>query len=500
MSIFLVLLLVILLILHIIVKVFLNRRRAEKLLKQLPDFKALPSVPLLGSALLFKNTSPDGVQRTLVDFHRQYGKNLLLQELCNGFKLLVSEPRVVEQVIQAKTIRKPSFYDFFKPWLGISTVIACGQQWSIRRKLIDPVFNYKMLEDFLEVMIAHSDVLVATLAPYVGGDDFDIYNPIRYCTMDIICETAMGVQLHCQSNPTGQFIAATDELIDLIHKRVFDPLRGHSWVYPLTSAGRRMRKMVKVLHKFTDDVVRERKLLRCNGAPRRTTVLDMLLETRPNGHPFPEDDIRGEVGTFMFAGHETTTSCLSFALYYLSRYPVVQQKVYDEIGTVYAGAGDLRKVPLSYASLNELRYLDLVIKETLRISPPAPMVGRCSAGDMIIDGIPIPAGTEVMLNIFVMQTDPEFFPEPDVFCPERFAGQNNDSTGTQIMPYSYIPFSAGLRSCMGQRYAMIEMKTVLVKLLIHYRVLPSSEEKVLKVKADITLKPHGGAFIKLLPR
>ncbi|ETN65474.1 cytochrome P450 [Anopheles darlingi] len=492
-------------------RVFRNRVRVARLLKRLPAFKPLPAIPLLGSALLFKDTSPDGVLRTLVDCHRRYGKNLLLQVLCNEYKLLVSEPRVVEQVIQAKTIQKAPFYAFLKPWLGMSTVVSSGQQWSNRRKLINPAFHYKMLEDFLDVMVAQSDVLVTKLAAHVGGDDFDVYLPLRYCAMDIICETAMGIQLHCQSNPTGQIISATEEIIDLVHKRVFDPVRGHTWVYPFTHAGHRTRKTVEVLHNFTNSVIRERRQYLLDLARQhdgegekpvhKMTFLDLLLETQIDGKPLPEDDIRGEVSTFMFAGHETTTSCLSFVLYYLSRYPEVQQKVYDEIKTIHSEVGDLRNARLTYTSSQELRYLEMVIKETLRLNPSAPMVGRSSCGDMVIDGVTIPAGTEVMLQIYVMQTDPDNFPEPDKFIPERFAESASDDIGFgRMIPYSFIPFSAGSRSCIGQRYAMLEMKTILVKLLTHYRVLASSAKQELRVKADLTLKPYGGAFIKLVER
>ncbi|XP_053667647.1 probable cytochrome P450 4d14 [Anopheles marshallii] len=483
-------------------KVFRNRRRAAALLKQLPHFRTLPSVPLVGSAYLFLHTTSDGVLRTMVDCHNRYGKNLVMQELCNEFKLLTSDPRVIEQVIQAKTIIKPNFYRFLQSWIGISSVLTSGTHWTTRRKVINPAFHLKMLQDFLGTMITQTDILVVKLAPLVGDRDINIYEPVQYCAMDIICETAMGVRLECQSNPKVQFVKATEAMIDLVYKRVFNPLLTNDTVYACTNAGRRHRDALQVIHQFTDSVIRER-VKRIKDAPARAsrdeenrtckmTFLDLLLENRHDGEePLTDNDIRGEVDTFMFAGHETISSCVSFALYYLSRNPDCQQRLYEEIVASY-GTGEIGSADLTYSSLVDLKYAELVIKETLRLNPSVPMIGRLSAGDMVIDGVTIPAGTEVMLNIYVMQNDPDCYPDPHQFRPERFA--------EEPQPFTYLPFSTGIRSCIGQRFAMLEMKTMLVKLLSRYRLLPCEEENALQVKADLTLKPFRGAFVKIVER
>uniref|UniRef100_A0A182Q668 Uncharacterized protein n=1 Tax=Anopheles farauti TaxID=69004 RepID=A0A182Q668_9DIPT len=482
-------------------KVIWNRWRVRLLLKQLPLFRPLPSVPLLGSAHLFRDTTPDGILRTLVNCHRQYGKNLLLQELCNGFKLLTSDPRVIEQVMQSKTIVKPHYYRFLKPWIGVSSVVASGERWAARRKIINPAFHYKMLDEFLGTMVNQADVLVAKLAPHADGTDLDVNAPVRHCAMDVIGETAMGVQLQCQTNPPCQFVEATEHMTDLIFKRVFNPFLANDWIFACTSSGRRQRMAGRIINQFTSSVIRERRArntasaaVRARDEENRTCklpFLDLLLETHLDGRPPTDDEIRGEVDTFMFAGHDTITACASFALYYLSREPDVQQRLYDELMAVY-GTDDLGPIRLTCASLAELKYTELVIKETLRLTPSVPTIGRLSVGDMFIDGVQIPPGTEVMFNIFVLQNDPDHFPDPAQFRPERFV---NDPS-----PYSYLPFSLGVRSCIGQRYAMMEIKTILAKMVSRYRLLPCEEQNKLQLKADLTLKPFRGAFIKLLHR
>uniref|UniRef100_A0A182K4T0 Cytochrome P450 n=1 Tax=Anopheles christyi TaxID=43041 RepID=A0A182K4T0_9DIPT len=488
-------------VLYIVQKALRNRRRAEALLKQLPIFRALPSVPLVGSAHLFLDTSPDGTLRTIVDCHRRYGKNLLLQELCNEFKLLTCDPRVIEQVLQAKTVVKSNFYRFLRPWLGMSSVVACGPHWHNRRKVINPAFHYKMLQGFLPTMDAQAAVLVEKLAVHVGGPDTDVYEPLRYFAMDIICETAMGVRLQCQSNPNLQFVKDSEELMELIYKRIFNPLLSSDWLYACTRAARRAKATIKALHQFTHSVIRERVkqmqegLMQRHGPEdRRSTFLDLLLQTRLEGDAalLSDDDVSGEVNTFMFAGHETVASCASFALYYLSRAPDVQQRLYEEIVSV-CDVTDVTGDALTYGMLMDLKYTELVIRETLRLNPSVPMIGRLAAGDMIIDGVTIPTGTEVMVNIYVMQNDPQqYHPDADQFRPERFL--------QEPQPYSYLPFSTGVRSCIGQRFAMLEMKTVLVRLLSRFRFVACGQENALQVAANLTLKPNRGAFVKLVDR
>ncbi|XP_058117982.1 cytochrome P450 4d2-like [Anopheles ziemanni] len=487
--------------LAIVLKVTIKCREVANLLKKLPNFRAVPSLPLLGSALLFRDTTPDGIVRTMTKFHRQYGKNLLLQELGNEFKLLTIDPRVIEQVMQTRNIKKTKLYRFLSPWIGNSSVSLDGERWLTRRKIISPVFHYKMLNDFILTMVAQADVLVEKLRGNVGGSDFDIYLPVRYCTMDVIYETALGIKLQSQLNPNVQHVEATDEFLDLVHKRIFNPLMRSNFIYSFTKAGQRQKEIVKVLNNFMDTVIQERKhndnaaLESIEGnRSTRMTFLDLLLQTRYDGEPMPDEEIRGEVNTFMFAGHETITSCVSFALYYLSRNPTIQQKLYDEIVSVYGADGNVRSATITHASLQQLKYMEMVIKETLRMSPSVPFIGRTSAGDMTVNGVVIPAETEVLINIYIMHNDPDQYPEPDRFLPERFENEDGKTT------FSYLPFSAGIRSCVGQRFATLEMKTILIKLLANYRMLSCKQENELQFKSDLTLKPLKGAFMQILER
>lgn len=145
----------------------------------------------------------------------------------------------------------------------------------------------------------------------------------------------------------------------------------------------------------------------------------------------------------MFEGHDTTTSAVAFTFYHLSRNQEVQQKVLDEIVAVL-GASDKNSY-LDYKILQELKYLEMVIKESMRITPPVPMIGRELTEPTILHGVTVPAGTTINIPVYAMHHADDVFPEPEKFDPERFTLEEIQKRN----PYAYIPFSAGPRNCIG---------------------------------------------------
>ncbi|XP_049535222.1 probable cytochrome P450 4d14 [Anopheles darlingi] len=471
---------------RVLVKVMRNRATVARLQKLFPKFMCVPAIPVLGSAYLFKDPTRAGIFKTFVRFCKVYGRNLITQGLFNDPSLQISDPAVIEQVMLAKTIEKSTSYEFLMPWVGSGLITSIGAKWDQRRKVITPAFHFKMLEDFLVIMNHQADVLIKKLTAHVGGPDFDICDHVTYCALDIISESAMGVKLNTQHNPHTEYVEAVQELSDIMFKRMFSLARDYKWVFRLQKASRRQNVLMKVVHDFAQLVINERKKQLQNererlltnqeleetdvDGKRRMTLLDLLLNVTIDGKPLSDTDIREEVDTFMFAGYETTNLGISNACYHLSRNPAIQQKVYEEIQEIVGP--DAARIELTNSTLQDLRYLDLVIKETLRITPSVPIIGRRSAGDMTIDGVPVPKGMEFVILIYALHNDPEFYPEPERFDPERFS----EEAQAARPPYSYIPFSVGARNCIGQRYAMLEIKTVLVKVLANYRLLPCEDK------------------------
>lgn len=229
---------------------------------------------------------------------------------------------------------------------------------------------------------------------------------------------------------------------------MFDFVRRFDFIYRFTEMYQREIKTLKVLHDFTDSVIRARrdKLLSAEnskkeqsadtGIKKRMALLDILLQATVEGVPLSNMDIREEVDTFMFEGHDTTTSGIAFCLYNIAKYPDIQKKIFEEIQNEI---GKDEKV-LTLNILNKLHYLELVIKESLRLYPSVPYYARKLGEDTTIGSYTFPKGANFTISPYLMGRDPKIFPDPLAFVPERF---DVETTADKVNPYAYVPFSAG---------------------------------------------------------
>ncbi|GFY49234.1 cytochrome P450 4C1 [Trichonephila inaurata madagascariensis] len=256
------------------------------------------------------------------------------------------------------------------------------------------------------------------------------------------------------------------------------------WLFPdfifkWTAHGRSYNANIRLVKELTRKVIKEKKsdmVMRSkdgiteplpngnlNHRKKRKAFLELLLEHHLKDPSFTEEDIGIEVDTFMFAGHDTTAMALSWALYYLGQNPEIQQKVHEELQGIFEDDIDRNIVR---EDLTKMKYLECVIKESLRLCPSVPFIAReCNEPFRILD-YTVPSGTLCLILICELHLDPESFPEPEKFIPERFFPENRIGRH----PYAYVPFSAGPRNCIGQKFAMFEEKIVLANILRKLRV------------------------------
>ena len=238
----------------------------------------------------------------------------------------------------------------------------------------------------------------------------------------------------------------------ILHKQSFSFWQRLNIFFSYTEAGRARDAALKILHDETNRVIKLRRqmLMDANigtmndvnkshesneiGQRRRFAFLDMLLISQMEGNGLTDTEIREEVDTFMFEGHDTTSSALAFALYLLSQHADVQQKAYEE---ALAMEGDEKET---------MRYLEAVIKETLRIYPSVPFFSRKVSEDLQIGNITVPKGAAVSTLAYMIHRDEVNFPNPEKFDPERFMGNSED-----MHPFAFVAFSAGPRNCIGKQ-------------------------------------------------
>ncbi|CAO2630599.1 Cytochrome P450 3A31 [Lemmus lemmus] len=172
---------------------------------------------------------------------------------------------------------------------------------------------------------------------------------------------------------------------------------------------------------------------------------------------------------FIFGGYETSSNTLAFALYLLATHPDIQKTLQDKIDVAFPN-----KAPPNYDKVMEMEYLDMVLNETLRLYTIFHRLERVCKQDVKMDGVFIPKGSIVMIPIFSLHRDPQYWPEPEEFRPERFSKENKGS----IDPYVYMPFGNGPRNCIGMRFALMNMKLALTKVLQNFSFQPCKETQV----------------------
>jgi cytochrome P450 len=215
-------------------------------------------------------------------------------------------------------------------------------------------------------------------------------------------------------------------------------------------------------------------------------VLTALVTARDeDGSRLSARQVRDQIVMLLAAGHETTAHALTWALYLLARHPAALQRVLAEQRAVLGGQ------PPDPTTLGALRYLEMVLKETLRLYPPGWAGPRVTATAIEYDGYRIPAGTYVVYSQWLSHRLPEIYPDPEAFRPERFDPEHGDP----LPPYAYVPFGGGARLCIGMAFALQEMKIVLSALLAAWRLDLVPGQRIVPTPA-VTLLPRHGIYVR----
>ncbi|XP_045904160.1 cytochrome P450 4V2 [Micropterus dolomieu] len=471
------------------------------------EMKPIPQVegtyPFIGNALQFK-TNAGEFFRQIQDYTREFRDAPLLKLWIGPIPFVVLfHAETVETVLTNPVhMEKAYAYKFLHPWLGTGLLTSTGPKWRQRRKMLTPTFHFSILTDFLEVMNEQAEILVEKLEKQAGEGQFNCFNHITLCALDIICETAMGKKIYAQSNSDSIYVKSVYKMSDILSRRQRTPWFWSDFVYNYFGDGREHDKILEILHSFTYNVIRERaeKISYTesesdsdHGAKKRHAFLDMLLKTTDeDGNRMSHQDIQEEVDTFMFRGHDTTAASMNWALHLLGSHPEVHSKVQQELQEVF-GTSDRH---VTTEDLKKLKYLECTIKEALRLFPSVPFFARSIGEDCHINGFKVPKGANAIVITYALHRDPRYYPEPEEFRPERFLPEN--SVGRP--PYAYIPFSAGLRNCIGQRFALMEEKVILASILRKFNVEACQKREDLQPLGELILRPEKGIWIKLEKR
>ncbi|CAJ0587497.1 unnamed protein product, partial [Mesorhabditis spiculigera] len=418
---------------------------------------------------------------------QQQGHNVMRANFAHEVFIIPINGEAIKPIIDSKEeITKGLGYDEIKEWLGLGLLLSDGSKWQHRRRLITPTFHFRHLENYVKTFNNHSKVF-AEVVSELNGAEFDAMPYVKRCALDVICDSAMGTCVNVQRNPSHPFLVA---LRDFLWVTTEKALKAQNWFYPyyyFSGNKKTYDVSLDVLHTFTKKVIAERKERRAKGdktTGNETNFLDMLLEVYDAGE-IDDEGVREEVDTFMFEGHDTTSSGVAWAVWCLAKHPEVQQKLYQEICDI-AGSGD---EPITTEHLKEMTYLDQVVKEVFRLYAPVPQVNRRLQGDFKSGDYIFPKGAIVTIAPIILARNRSIWGDDVLkFDPERFSPERE----VKRHAFDYIPFSAGPRNCIGQRFALLEAKVMICWMIRSFELSATRPFDSLRTGSEAVLTPLDG--------
>ncbi|XP_046467757.1 cytochrome P450 4C1-like isoform X1 [Neodiprion pinetum] len=452
-----------------------------------------PALPLIGNALKFACNGDELLNR-IIEVSRPYDNPF---RVWMGPKLVVvvKNPRDVEVVMNSKiTSHKPYEYRFLASYLGPGIVTESGSIHRAHRKVIMPLVSGKSLNAYIDCFDRQSRRCVECLAGKVGEGEFDVMHYMDDCTLDMVLETVMGTPGTAQHGGYKGLINCCATAIALAHERTMKVWLYPDWLYTRTTSGRQFASAMGVLQKFAATLVARKKNVRHepkidnDGSDKlRTAVLDQLIAHNDETDEMDDTRLRDAISNIWMPAQDPTALSCSFLFMMLGMHPEVQDKVRAEVNEI-VGNEDM-----TMEKISRLTYLESVIKETIRLFPVGPVILRESTADFEFETCSVPKGCTLAVILYEIHRDPKYWTDPEKFNPDRFTPENSANRH----PYAFIPFSGGMRGCVGRQYAMVLVKTLAARIVQKYKIGCDGSLDTLRLKAGVSIRSIDGYRVSI---
>lgn len=421
---------------------------------------------------------------TMGEIQQQYGDIVRLRFIGNLYAYMFYHPDYFKYILvdNNKNYTKmptPSFV-IMEPLVGKGLLTSDGDFWLRQRRLAQPAFHRKRLADFGRIMTTATSNMLDQWRP---NQTFDIQAAMNLLTLEIVGKTLFGVDL---TQDGGRIYDAVDVAGRSIIKLTTNPLGILALRVPFLPITRKYYGAVSEIDEVITRIIAERR-----GDERDhgdLLSMFMLAEDEETGERMNDKQLRDEVQTMVLAGHETTALLLTWVFYLLAKHPEVHERVMAEIDAVVGS----RTVTMD--DMRELTYIDQVLNETMRLYPPAYTMARfCNEAD-VIGGYDIGRNSVISMPTYYLHRHPEFWPDAEQFDPERFSAEKTANRHR----FAFLPFGAGPRQCIGNRFALMEAVLILVTILQRFK-LEIPEGHVAELEPQITLRPKGGIPVTVTP-
>ena len=426
---------------------------------------------LLGSLNEIRRDELDFLTRCV----KEYG-DVCYVRVVNIPAYIVSNPDDIETVLITKNSNfiKSVFLKESRALLGQGLLTSEGSFWLRQRRLLQPAFHHSRIAGYAKTMMEYTDRM---LESWKDGEVRDIHEDMTNLTMEIISQVLLGNDISSDTREAGEAL-----------RIFFDQFDDRFGLYVIpdwlpTPGNIRYRNAIRRLNQIVGRVIHER----LTQSGDSGDILSSLLQVQDeDGIRMTETQVRDEVMTLFFTGHETTALALSWTWFLLAQHPEVVAKLSEELGTVLAGRAPTTE------DIPKLTYTDWIVKESLRLYPPAYGIVRESLNDVEIGGYTIPKGATVAIFQWSVHRDPRYYEDPEVFRPERW-----DNNFAKSLPRcAYIPFGAGPRICIGNTFALTEVVLLLATIAQKFQVTLAPNHKV-ALSPSLTLRPRKGIKVRL---
>ena len=389
----------------------------------------------------------------------------------------LNHPDLIEPVLvsQSQNFAKDKVIQNSRWFLGEGLLTNEGSGWLRQRRLCQPAFHRERLASYGRTMSAYAEEMLAT---WQNDEVRDIHQEMMQLTARIVAKVLFGVEVKAD---TERVAAALNALMRHTSggRMILPPILRHLPVPALM----RVKRAVRELDEIVNRIIRERRASRQDNGD----LLSRLMTARDeDGSGMTDRQLRDEILTFLLAGHETTAVSLSWTWYLLSQHPEVEQKLHQEFGQILGG-----RTPQP-EDLPRLPYTDKVVKESMRLYPPAWSLARTVTTEIELAGYRLSAGANVVMSPWILHRDPRFFAQPEQFNPDRWTADL-----TQRLPkFAYFPFGGGPRLCIGASFAVMEANLLLAAIAQRFqlRLVPGHAISALP---SITLRPRNGMRMSL---
>ncbi|XP_030014132.1 cytochrome P450 4F3 isoform X2 [Sphaeramia orbicularis] len=428
----------------------------------------------------------------------------------------IFHPDYVKPLLMAPgniTVKDDLVYNHLRPWLGHSLLISNGKEWARKRRLLTPAFHFDILKNYITTFNTSTNTMHEKWRSMLtdGKTNIEMFNDVTLMTLDSLLKCAFSYNSNCQES-TSEYVSAIVELSDLILNRRLRIWHHWDWIYWRTQQGRRFKKALSIVHRFTREVVQKRRTIinhqrmtesqpdLSTAGQRRKDFVDIILSSKDeDGQGLTNEEVEAEANTFMFAGHDTTASAICWTLYNLAHHDHYQEKCRQEVMDLLQGRDEHE---IEWEDLSNLPFTTMCIRESLRLHSPVQAVTRKYTQDMLLPGNrTVPKGVICLVSLYGTHHNPAVWSNPHEFYPLRFDPNNTSGRSAS----AFIPFSAGPRNCIGQKFALAELRVVVALTLLRFHLAPGVNPEVGSISGDVrrlpqlVLRAEGGLWLQLEP-